>query len=561
MAISLGDAILKLGIDKTSFDASMAETERNVKSAMERIQGPLRVAGAAFTAFGGIGLKMVGDARQLNAQLGQTALTIGLSASEMRDLALATTDVTFPLESVAKTFEMLARAGVRGKAEMQATAKAFDTLADATGSSAEVLAEMLIPAYRAFGLRLPTTAADMDKFTWLTKNTTVNLSDFATVVQRLAPHMQAAGISMDDAMIALAALEERGTTGRRATMELSAAIERAAKNGTDFRTELGLTSGAIDTYKGIMKDATGLTQRMSDVAATQFGIMDNLKQMWQELGLRIGSVLTPMEPLLALMTALGPIMLLSTTPAVGKLAAALWGMAAASWAALGPIGLIIAAAAALGIGAYALTKTFHMEAEALYAANAEGGNYKYTIEELEQQLKEAAEAAATLNTVVYGTGDATASTIAKLAQLAAIQGIAKNTTDALTQSQRNLNAATNAYPTAYYQEMAQAAVVATGEARTEILAEAQANYLQQTLEAKGYPPGFFAGYQFGGTVPGPVGKPQLAVVHGGETYTPPGKADYVNVQVNVDGERLFEILAERIGKKTQQWGRVTPIEG
>ncbi len=35
--------------------------------------------------------------------------------------------------------------------------------------------------------------------------------------------------------------------------------------------------------------------------------------------------------------------------------------------------------------------------------------------------------------------------------------------------------------------------------------------------------GFGGGYAEGGTVPGPVGRPQMAIVHGGEKITPPGK--------------------------------------
>jgi len=36
-------------------------------------------------------------------------------------------------------------------------------------------------------------------------------------------------------------------------------------------------------------------------------------------------------------------------------------------------------------------------------------------------------------------------------------------------------------------------------------------------------PIWYPGYQSGGTVPGPIGRPQMAMVHGGETITPPGR--------------------------------------
>ena len=46
------------------------------------------------------------------------------------------------------------------------------------------------------------------------------------------------------------------------------------------------------------------------------------------------------------------------------------------------------------------------------------------------------------------------------------------------------------------------------------------SFIRQSLP---YGIGDFLGFEQGGTVPGVIGKPQLAVVHGGETITPPGK--------------------------------------
>ena len=89
------------------------------QDAKKQWQDAGKVIGAALTAVGAAGLKMVSDARKMNATLGQTALTLGISEKEMRNLALATTDVTFPLESVTKTYDILTRAGMRNTKEMQ----------------------------------------------------------------------------------------------------------------------------------------------------------------------------------------------------------------------------------------------------------------------------------------------------------------------------------------------------------------------------------------------------------------------------------------------------------
>ncbi len=313
MGISLGDALLKLGIDKTDLDKGLKEVEANVKSAMEKVQTQLRMTGAAFLAVGIAGLKMSSDARNLNAQLGQTAITIGSTTSAMRALALDTTDVTFGLQSVAATFDLLARAGVSNTLEMQKSAKAFDALADATGSNAETVAELLLPAFKLFGEEIPITANELDKFTWLTKRTLVDLSDFGTLLTRMAPYMDTLNMSMDDAIAILAALSEKGITGTAATLKLRTAITQAANEGKTLNETLGLTQAEIDGFRLEMEGATGITEQYANEANKQYGIMDKLKQTWGEMALRLSTFLEPLEPIMAAMTALGPLLLFAST--------------------------------------------------------------------------------------------------------------------------------------------------------------------------------------------------------------------------------------------------------
>ncbi|MBT9164027.1 MAG: hypothetical protein DDT23_00016 [candidate division WS2 bacterium] len=309
MAISIGDALLKLGLDKTAFDSDMKNLDAQVKTSMKKLQTAFKVGGAAITAMGAAGLKFVSDARVMNAQLGQTALILGITTKEIRDLALATADVSFPIKSVADTFELLSRAGVKNTEDMKANAKAFDALADATGSSAEVIAGMLIPAFRVFGKELPKTSKELDIFTWLSRETTVNLGDFSGMLTRLAPQMIEAGISMEDAVIALAALEERGITGRAAMRELNEAIGESVERNISLHQALGITTEEVGRYNQQISESVGITDKYAAIADKQFGIMDKLKHAWSELTFAAGSFLTPLEPILTAMTALGPVMM------------------------------------------------------------------------------------------------------------------------------------------------------------------------------------------------------------------------------------------------------------
>ena len=344
----------------------------------------IMAAGVAMAAIGAIGLKFISQARELNATLGMTGITLGVSTEGMRKLALGITNVTFPLKSVAATFELLARAGIRNTEQIKVTALAFDALADATGSNAEIVAEILIPAYKVFGLTLPTTSKEMDKFTWLVKNTMVDLSDFAGVMQYVAREGAGLGVTLEDMIAIMAALESRGIMGSAATMKFRMAISEAVSEGKSLNDVLGITQTEIDTYRSKLGDAIGMTDKYAEVAATQFGIMAQLKQKFGEVALSIGSFLEPLEPLTFAMTLLGGVSLFLSS-ALGKVAigfiasaaaaikaAISWTIAAIAgiWAAYGwmpfvGIGLALGAIAALTVTILAIKGKF--------AGLAEGG--------------------------------------------------------------------------------------------------------------------------------------------------------------------------------------------
>jgi len=323
----------------------------SVKQSTSGVKDALRQLGIAFTAVGAAGLKMVADARQINAQLSSTAITIGATTKELRNLTLETTNVTFRIKSVVSTFDILARAGVRNIEDLRRSANAFDALADATGSSAEIVADILIPALRAMGEQIPTTSNEMDKFTWLVKNTTTDLTEFGSVMDYVAMYGSSLNITLDEMIAIMAALEAKGKGGATATRLFRTAVSQAADSSVTLIEALDLTNEEIDKYQKEIKDATGLTNEHADAMNTQYSIMAKVKQAWDEMTFAAGSFLEPLEPILLAITALGPLLLFAST-AAGK---ATMSFIAMGWAMLSsPIGLIITAVAALTAGIVAL---------------------------------------------------------------------------------------------------------------------------------------------------------------------------------------------------------------
>ncbi len=293
-------------------DEMSKELDKTVAT-LEKYKTQLRAVGMAMTGVGIGGLKLTDDARKLNAQLGMTAITMGTSTDAMRDMAMSTADASFPLKEVTATFELLARAGVRSKDQMVASAKAFDALADATNSSAEAVANTLIPAFKVFGIALPETTKELDKFTWLTHNTTIDLAEFGSVMQYVAMYGADLGITLDDMIGIMAALEARGISGGAATRLFRTAVNQAKEGVVTLNEALGVTQEQIDMYNDQIVKETGLTDKQAAAASSQFGIMDKLHSLWEKLTLRLGTVMAPLEAVFATMSALGPVMLFLST--------------------------------------------------------------------------------------------------------------------------------------------------------------------------------------------------------------------------------------------------------
>lgn len=325
----------------------LSNMERNA----ERLKKGMRVMGAAFTAVGVAGLAIIDKTKKINAELGVTAHGLGITTEEMRNLTLATTNVTFPIKEVTATFDLLARAGIKDQEVLADTATAFDTLGDAIGKPASLVTEVMVPAMKTFRLSAEEIAGKTDMMTYMIRNSTVSLEDFNTMVGYTDQEMVDAGFAIDDMAAAMIWMSDNGVApGRVMLREWNKAVTKSKEENIDMTEALGMTNEELETYKGKLKGATGLTQELADISNEQYTIMDKLKQKWSELTLSASKYLEPMEPILAGMTALGPILMglsmVNIPRLIGGLASLAKGFIAVGAAAFKAVaGLIVAAAA------------------------------------------------------------------------------------------------------------------------------------------------------------------------------------------------------------------------
>ena len=489
----LGSLFWKLGIKSTvPQDVQKAEgqigklddTSKKSEKSMASMAGAMTAAGAVAVGLGASIVMLTDSAKKTNAELGVTALQLGVSIEEMRGLALATTNVTFPLKEVTASFDLLTRAGMRDMEAIKEVATAYDTLGDATGNTASKVTSTMVTALKTFDISAEESTESIDGITYMLRNSIVEMENLDSVLGYITPDIVEMGLTLDDTAAMLGVMADKGMSGTVVTREFRTAMNAATSDTTDYDSELkdlgdtmdsliqkqadlsdstrdnslsirsnainlanakdrlsemisegkrgdestvqynrrleeqririeslsnqqidlkekqeelkistventeaqadnvvetnlaeaaaldqsaaldglyeklGVTREEVEAYKEEMAKASGITQEYADVANTQYGAVDELKQIFEEFTISAGSALEPLDTVGVglttfggIMMGVGPMMTVFAGIQTGTVVPSLTATAAAGWAAILPwLPLVIAIGAVIAVG-------------------------------------------------------------------------------------------------------------------------------------------------------------------------------------------------------------------
>jgi ABC-type transporter Mla subunit MlaD len=279
---------------------------------------------AAGTALAGLGAAITAateDTKEWRETLGRTSTTMGMTRSETQQLATEISNATFPMDEATATMDALAQQGVETEQGMRDVAGAADSIADATGATAQEVAENAGPALAAMGEDVEDLSEHMDTFTYVARNTTMDVSDFSRMVRKTGPELREMGMSVDETASVMAALEERGMDSRTAMREFRQAARAADGDQEALKEELGLTNEELAAQQEALDNATGITEEHAEAANESVTTMDRMSQALDEAKLRMGGLLEPVE---------------AAGPALMGLGGAMSFVSAVNWAAVIP---------------------------------------------------------------------------------------------------------------------------------------------------------------------------------------------------------------------------------
>ncbi len=253
MAITVGDALLKLGVDKSQFQRDVAAAGKHVESRMRKMGAAVRKAGIAFTALGaaggaGIGL-MVKAAADFDKAMREVNTLIGLSEEQMKGmreevLALSAEMGIDAIESAKALYQAIS-AG-------QEPTEALEFLRVAARAAVGGVTDLetattgLTSIMNAFGLESEQAEHVSDVLFTSMKGGITTIDELSTSFFQAAPIAATLGISFEEVAAAATTITKSGTPTKIAFTSLRQAMVALAKPTTEMQgllETLGFESG------------------------------------------------------------------------------------------------------------------------------------------------------------------------------------------------------------------------------------------------------------------------------------------------------------------------------
>ena len=280
---------------------------------------------------------------------------LGKTRDEMRELAIDTADVTFPLEDVLDLMEIGAQRGLESEDAMKKFAEQMDFVGDATGISAQKIAEGST-ALEMAGISADNVEEAFDAFGYVTENTTASVDEFQNFLGRAGRELGDNTPHVDDMAAALGALEDEGYDAQLAQRELQSALREADGDMNTALETLGISEDKFEDYTGAVAGSEDVLHRNAEAHEESYTAMEGIQHRAEELMYKYGDLIGAAGDLAPAMMAVGPaIKVVSVakaglTKATGLLNVGLWKTVAAKAALLAPIFLVIAALTGLVLG-------------------------------------------------------------------------------------------------------------------------------------------------------------------------------------------------------------------
>lgn len=259
------------------------------------------------------GIKRAGVAvGALGASIGATIVQAGAFSDDMMDVARNSGYSSEEMERVEAAIRGVARGSSTARGDLAAVASSLGgagvpaadlgvvlervtALAEGTGGSLDATADAVVSGMRNWGIAASDAGLITDVLAATSEQSGIGMNDLSKQFLRVAPHAQAAGVSLGDAATAIGAMVAEGTEARLAGRELRTHLKAMAKDG-GIELADGLRGGAaaLDEMRGKILASEGAADRLADAFRMSFSAqLQNARNQATDLSLTFGAALLP----------------------------------------------------------------------------------------------------------------------------------------------------------------------------------------------------------------------------------------------------------------------------
>lgn len=308
--------------------------------------------GSIAVSAAGVGIEALARSQQESSVLvQQNAAALGVSEGEYRKWATSISNAGFPLEEVNKLMEVGRQEGLASEQSLKDYANFWDLVADGTGEAGPALAEAAT-GLRAVGIAAGNEGEAVAAFGFITDNTKLEVGDFLELLQKKGAELRDFGIDIDDTAAVLGVMEkELGLTGRAAATEFATALDKSDGSMDSLLAELGIAPASFAAMRKEVDSSSGVLARNAEIYNDNITQTQKLQHAMKEFMFTHAGVVQGLSQFAPVMMAAGPA--INGVSAAMKLMGPAGTMAAGGLRAVGmalltpPLGIVVAIAAAL----------------------------------------------------------------------------------------------------------------------------------------------------------------------------------------------------------------------
>lgn len=236
-----------------------------------------------FSAMGGNAEAMAQQVEGASITVGQLSKNVGMAEPQMVSMINHISNATFPQNEAMAYANALNQMGVSAD-KLGDSATNMDKINDATGIGYDKVIK-LTQGLQSMGISADNIPSSFNAIAFAQSNVTGGADTLQRTLMRQASTIQEYGMNVDQVVLIMSKLSERGVSTTKMGTELSKMLKENNGDLSAIEKELGLTSGELSNASAVTGEYEGVLQSLADEEAEHKTILEQLGAVWEDVSL------------------------------------------------------------------------------------------------------------------------------------------------------------------------------------------------------------------------------------------------------------------------------------